>query len=100
MNATSSATWRTRAPLLAVGLVALALGLIARFKNLGAASLAVDEYFIVQSVRGVLLQYLSAGLQLLGISEPLAPRVVAALSSVIALPAVFAIGRRAYNPAV
>jgi hypothetical protein len=118
MNATSSATWRTRAPLLAVGLVALALGLIARFKNLGAASLAVDEYFIVQSVRnvlhtglpafdcggwyqrGLLLQYLSAGLQLLGISEPLAPRVVAALSSVIALPAVFAIGRRAYNPAV
>jgi Dolichyl-phosphate-mannose-protein mannosyltransferase len=118
VNATSASAWRTRAPLLAVGLVALALGLFARFKNLGVASLATDEYYIVQSVRnvirtgwpafdcggwyqrGLLLQYLSAGLQLLGVSETLAPRMIASLSSVVALPAVFAIGRRAYNPSV
>ena len=105
-------------PLLAVGLVALALGLFARFKGLGAATLSVDEYYIVQSVRnvlrtglpafdcggyyqrGLLLQYLSAGLQFLGVSETLAPRAIAALSSVLALPAVYAIGRRAYSPAV
>jgi hypothetical protein len=118
VNATSPSTWRTHAPLLAVGFVALALGLFARFKSLGAATLAVDEYYIVQSVRnvlrtgwpafdcggwyqrGLLLQYLSAGLQLFGVSETLAPRAIAALSSVLALPAVYAIGRRAYNPTV
>ena len=106
------------APWLAIALIASAVGLVARFNNLSAASLEVDEYFIVESVRnvlrtgwpafdcggwyqrGLLLQYLSAGLQLLGLSEAFAPRLVAALSSVLALPAVFAIGRRAYNPAV
>ena len=118
MNSTSPSTWRTHAPLLAVGLVALALGLFARFKGLGAATLSVDEYYIVQSVqnvlrtgwpefdcggwyqRGLLLQYLSAGLQLFGVSATLAPRAIAALSSVLALPAVYAIGRRAFSPAV
>jgi hypothetical protein len=118
VNSTSPSTWRTYAPLLAVGLVALALGLFARFKSLGAASLSVDEYYIVQSVRnvlrtgwpefdcggwyqrGLLLQYLSAGLQFFGVSETLAPRAIAAVSSVLALPAVYAIGRRAYSPAV
>jgi hypothetical protein len=92
--------------------------MVARFKGLAAASLSSDEYFIVQSVRnvlrtgwpafdcggwyqrGLLLQYLSAGLQLLGVSEAVAPRLIAALSSVSALPAVFGIGRRAYNPTV
>jgi hypothetical protein len=118
VNSSSPSNWRTHAPLLAVGLVALALGLFARFKSLGTATLSVDEYYIVQSVRnvlrtgwpefdcggwyqrGLLLQYLSAGLQLFGVSETLAPRAIAAVSSLLALPAVYAIGRRAYSPAV
>jgi uncharacterized membrane protein len=118
VNATSPSAWRTHAPLLAVGFVALVIGLIARFKNLGGPTLAVDEYYIVQSVRnvlqsgwpafdcggwyqrGLLLQYLSAGLQLFGVSATLAPRVIAVLSSLLALPAVYAIARRAYNPSV
>jgi hypothetical protein len=113
-----SPTWWNLAPWLAIAVIASAVGLVARFKGLAAPSLAVDEYFIVQSVRnvlrtgwpafdcggwyqrGLLLQYLSAGLQLLGVSEPLAPRLIAALSSVLALPAVFGIARRAYNPTV
>ena len=113
----SPTTW-SLAPWLALAAIASAIGLVARFNSLGATSLEVDEYFIVQSVRnvlrtgwpafdcggwyqrGLLLQYFSAGLQLLGVSGALAPRLVAALSSVLALPAVFAIGRRAYNPAV
>jgi hypothetical protein len=90
----------------------LALGLFARFEGLGAAPLAVDEYFIVRSTqnvlhhgwpvfdcggiysRGLLLQYLAALAHLLGVPLEVAPRLISAVSSVIALPAAFLIGRR------
>jgi len=74
--------------------------------------LAIDEYYFAQSVqnllhfgipefpcgglyvRGLLLQYLSAALQWAGASAELAPRLLAALSSLLVLPAVYSIGRR------
>lgn len=91
---------------------ALALGIFARFKALGAAPLAVDEYFMVRSTqnvlrhgwpvfdcggiysRGLILQYLTALLSLLGASLDVAARFLGAMSSVVALPAAFILGRR------
>jgi Dolichyl-phosphate-mannose-protein mannosyltransferase len=87
-------------------------GVLARFAGLGKWPFAIDEYYFAQSVqnvlhfgipkyacggfytRGLLLQYSSALLQLAGLSPELAPRVIAAVSSLVALPAVFIIGRR------
>jgi len=87
-------------------------GVLARFAGLGKWPLAIDEYYFAQSVqnvlhygipryacgglymRGLLLQYLAALLQLAGASPELAPRLIAALSSLVALPAVFILGRR------
>ena len=103
---------------LLAALCALALGVSARMRSLGAAPLAVDEYFIVRSIenllrhgwplfdcgglygRGLLLQYLAALLNLLGVSAETAPRWVSALCSLLALPAVYVIGRRVHSPAV
>jgi hypothetical protein len=91
---------------------ALALGTVARFKTLGAAPLAVDEYFIVRSTqnvlqhgwplfdcggiysRGLILQYATAILSLLGINLDVAARFVSAVSSLLGLPAAFLLGRR------
>lgn len=91
---------------------ALALGLFARFKALGAAPLAVDEYFLLRSTqnvlrhgwptfdcggiysRGLLLQYLTAFLSRIGLRLDVAARFIGALSSVAALPAAFILGRR------
>jgi hypothetical protein len=85
---------------------------MARFWQLGRWPLAIDEYYFAQSVqnllhegipafpcgglyvRGLLLQYASAGLQLLGLSPELAPRLLAAVSSLLTLPAAYLIARR------
>jgi hypothetical protein len=103
-----------------IGLAALAViaGVIARFKGLGTWPFGVDEYYFGKSVqnilqfgvpayecggyytRGVLLQYLSAGLQWLGLTPEFAPRAIAAVSSVIALPAAFLLGRRIHGTTV
>ena len=87
-------------------------GIAARFWALGKWPLAIDEYYFAQSVqnvlhfgipkfpcgglyvRGLLLQYASALLQLAGLSAELAPRLIAAVCGIIALPAAFKIGRR------
>ncbi len=87
-------------------------GVLARFWGLGKWPLAIDEYYFAQSVqnvlhsgipafpcgglyiRGVLLQYAAALLQLAGLSAELAPRLLAALASLCTLPAVYLIGRR------
>ena len=105
-------------PLLLFAAIALVFGLFARFTSLGAAPLNVDEYFIIQAVgnvlrsgwpefecggwyqRGIVLQYLAAGLQLVGFSAAVAPRLVAVLSSLLVLPAAYLIARRTYAPAV
>jgi Dolichyl-phosphate-mannose-protein mannosyltransferase len=94
----------------------VAAGALARFWGLGKWPLAIDEYYFARSVqnvlhfgiprfpcgglyvRGLLLQYATAGLQWAGLSAELAPRLIAALSSLVALPAVYKIGRRLGGP--
>ena len=102
-----------------LALLAFALGVYARFRALDSAPLAIDEYFIARSVenilahgglpafdcggfytRGLLLQYLAAPLVLLGVSLAEAPRIIAASSSLVALPAAYIIGRRLGGPAL
>lgn len=93
--------------------VSLCFGIYARFIGLGKWPLAIDEYYLAQSVqnvlhvglpeyacggfytRGLLLQYSAALLQLAGLSPELAPRFIAAVSSLIALPAIYILGSRA-----
>lgn len=87
-------------------------GVLARFWALGRWPLAIDEYYFSRSVenvlkyglpqfpcggyyiRGLLLQYLCAALEAGGMSAELAPRLLAALASLLALPAVYKIGSR------
>ena len=96
----------------AVAVAAVALGVFARFKGLAAAPQGVDEYFILRSTenllhhgwpafdcggfytRGLALQYLTACLSLLGVPLEQGPRLISAVSSLLALPAVFLISRR------
>jgi hypothetical protein len=98
--------------LAAVATCSIVLGSWARFKGLGSAPLAVDEFFIVRSVenllqhglpqftcgglytRGLLLQYCTALLALLGVALPTAARVISGVCSLLALPAAFMVGRR------
>jgi hypothetical protein len=87
-------------------------GVLARFWGLGKWPLAIDEYYFAQSVqnvlhgglpafpcgglyvRGLLLQYAAAMLQLAGLSAELSPRLLSALASLLTLPAGYLIGRR------
>lgn len=107
-----------RALLWTVGISALLLGLYARFKGLGAASLSADEYYIARSVdnvlrsglpeylcggyyvRGLTFQYLAAVLRMAGMGAELSARSITVVSSLIALPAVFVLGRRVRGSAV
>ncbi|MEO8464120.1 MAG: glycosyltransferase family 39 protein [Gammaproteobacteria bacterium] len=107
-----------RAPLFAAAAIAVIIGVIARFKGLGKWPFEVDEYYFGRSVenvlrfgtpayecggyyvRGILMQYLAAGLRLAGFAPELAPRAIAAVSSLIALPAVFLLGRRVHGRTV
>lgn len=100
------------APLSAVTIACVLVGIAARLWGLGKWPLAIDEYYFARSVqnvlrfgipefpcgglyvRGLLLQYASAALQWAGLSAELAPRLIAAVCSLIALPAAFRIGRR------
>jgi hypothetical protein len=98
--------------------IAVLIGALARFYHLGQAPFSVDEYYLSQSVanvlrhgapafdcggyytRGLLLQYLCAGLQHLGLSPEFAPRLIAALSSIAAIPAAYLIARRVGGPLI
>jgi len=113
---TSDSTSGSRAawlgPLGLLTIICVIAGVLARFWQLGKWPLAIDEYYFAQSVqnllhygfpkfdcggyyvRGLLLQYLSAGLQITGLSAELAPRLIAAVCTVAALPAAYQIGRR------
>jgi hypothetical protein len=106
----SRSAWLAPLPVLTIACVIA--GIAARFWGLGKWPLAIDEYYFTRSVqnilhfgipefpcgglyvRGVLLQYGSALLQWAGLSAELAPRLIAAVCSLIALPAAFKIGRR------
>jgi hypothetical protein len=91
---------------------AVLLGLWGRFQGLGAWPLNSDEYYIARSVedilrtglpqydcggyyiRGLLFQYLVALLQWAGMSPELSARIIAAVSSVLVLPAIYLLGQR------
>jgi hypothetical protein len=108
----STGTSRTALALTVFVGACVCIGVLVRFAGLGRWPLAIDEYYFSQSVqnvlhfgipkyacggfytRGLLLQYSAALLQLMGLSPELAPRLIAAVSSLVALPAVFIIGRR------
>lgn len=107
------ASWREHPWLTALALGAVVAGIYVRFKGLGAWPLGIDEYYTARAIenvlrsglpeyacggwytRGILVQYLAAGLQTLGLSPEFAPRSIAAVSSLIVLPAAYLLGRRA-----
>jgi hypothetical protein len=96
---------------LATLLTAVVMGILARFFQLGASPLAIDEYFIAQSVtnildrgipqfscggiytRGIIQQYLTAGLMLLGVDIHVGLRSITAVSNLLAFPAVYLLGK-------
>jgi hypothetical protein len=115
MNASTSSPPRW---LLLLVLAAVVVGVVVRFTGLGYAPFAVDEYYLSRSVdsvlrgglpafdcggyytRGLILQYLIAGLRSLGMSAELAPRALSAVFSLAALPAAYLLGRRAHGRVV
>lgn len=100
------------APFLLLAAIAIVLGIYGRFKGLGFAPVSPDEYYLARGVdsvlkfgipafdcggyyqRGIALQYIMAGLRLLGLSPELAARSVCAFASLLTLPAAYLIGRR------
>jgi hypothetical protein len=98
--------------LLILAPAAMLVGLYGRFKGIGSWPLGVDEFYTSRSVdhvlltgwprfpcggyytRGVLFQYLVAGLRLSGLSPEFAGRFLCAASSVAVWPAVYLIARR------
>jgi hypothetical protein len=97
---------------------ALVAGLYGRFKGIGTGPLGVDEFYISRSVdnvlrtglphfpcggyytRGVLFQYVVALLRLRGLPAEFAGRLVAAISSLLVLPAAYLLGRRIHGRTV
>jgi hypothetical protein len=102
-----------RGPLWLLAGVAIVAGVYGRFKGLGTWPLGVDEFYISRSIdnvlhsglpqfacggyynRGVLFQYIVAGLRLVGMGPEFAGRLVAAICSVAVLPAAYRVARRA-----
>jgi hypothetical protein len=99
-------------PLFWLAAAAVVAGVAARFWGLGKWPLAIDEYYFERSVqnilrvgipqyacggyyvRGLLLQYATSVLQIAGLSPELAPRLIAAVSSLLTLPAAYMMARR------
>lgn len=100
------------------GTAAVVVGAVLRFNGLTVSPLADDEYYVVRSVqnillsglpeyacggyypRGLLFQYLSAGLVHLGVPLEFAPRYLAAASGMLVLPGAFLLARRIGGPIV
>lgn len=92
--------------------LAIAVGVYARVRGLGLWPLAIDEYFVLESVgniiqhgipayscggyylRGLTLQYLIAPLYASGLSAELSGRLVTVVCSFAVLPAVYLLGKR------
>ena len=93
-------------------LLAIAFGAYVRFKGLGQWPLTMDEYFIFKPIqnilragvpafecggyymRGILYQYAVAPLIAAGLGAEFSMRVVAVLSNLLAIPAVYLLGKR------
>lgn len=93
-------------------ILAVILGIYFRFKGLGTWPLAVDEYYFIKSVenilkygipqfehggfytRGIIQQYLTAGNLLLGFNAEFGGRVIPVLCNLLALPALYMIGKK------
>jgi Dolichyl-phosphate-mannose-protein mannosyltransferase len=105
-----------RIPLMLLASVALLAGFYGRFKGLGIWPLGVDEFYISRSIdnilrtglpvfscggyylRGLVYQYLAAGVRLTGLTPEFAGRFVAAICSVATLPAAYLLGKRIQGP--
>ncbi|MEP6546184.1 MAG: glycosyltransferase family 39 protein [Gammaproteobacteria bacterium] len=97
---------------LLVGSAALCAGVYGRFAGIGRWPLGVDEFYISRSIdhvlrtglpkfpcggyytRGLLYQYLVAGLRLLGATPEYAGRVIPGLASLAVLPAAYLVAKR------
>jgi hypothetical protein len=97
--------------------LALGVGIYARFKGLGTWPFGVDEYYISRSIdfllasglpeypcggfyqRGIIYQYLVGGLRLAGLTPEFAGRILPAVSSLAVLPAAWLLGRRLHSVA-
>jgi hypothetical protein len=93
----------------------LLVGFYGRFKGIGTWPLSVDEFYTSRSIdhilqsgwprfpcgglytRGILFQYVVAGLRRCGLSPEFAGRFVPALASLAALPAAYWVGRRTHG---
>jgi len=111
-TATAPADKRWGFLLAALGLAAVAVGAVARFWAIGRWPVSYDEYLIGKSVRnvlseglprmldggyygrGILLQYLLAGMRLTGLGEELSLRLVPAIFNLAGLPAIYLLARR------
>ncbi len=103
-------------PLALLTAACIVVGTWARFHGLDRWPLAIDEYYFARSVenllhfgipeypcgglyiRGLSLQYLCAALQWAGMSAELAPRLLAAIASLLTLPPAYLIARRFGRP--
>lgn len=92
--------------------VVVALGIFARLSALGSAPLIDDEYYFARSIdnliqfgfpayetggyytRGLIQQYLTAPLIMMGMERELALRLFPAIAGILALPAVYMLGHR------
>lgn len=111
-------SWWNRWPLLAITAAAIAVGLYARFKGLGTWPFGVDEFYISRSIdyvlrsglpeypcggyytRGLLYQYVVAGLRLAGLAPEFAGRLVSATASLAVLPAAYLLAKRLHSGTV
>ena len=105
-----------RVSLFLIGTVALIAGMYGRFVGLGTWPFGVDEYYLSRSIdnimrvglprfscggyytRGLLYQYLVAGMRAGGMAPEFAGRLLAALSSLAVLPAAYRLTRRLAGP--
>lgn len=93
-------------------ILSIAFGIYFRLKGLGKWPLAIDEYYIAQSVknilnfglpmwpsggfydRGIIYQYLTAGLMLTGLKAEFAIRIIPAITNLICLIPVYLISKK------
>src|ERR1700733_2719239 len=112
LKAASGPTGLVRAVLFLVGGAAVALGLYGRFKGIGTWPFGVDEYYISRSIdnvmrsgvphftcggyytRGLLYQYLVAGMRWCGMQPEFAGRLLAGICSLAVLPAAYELAKR------